>query len=94
MTGDGAIEDHLCCHRCHPRAAIGRSLRSRFDWLREPDPDAVGTPPLLMAFDVLHRDGRDLSAQPLRSHPGRDLLIRRRSKLLTKPMGVSTKPPR
>jgi hypothetical protein len=32
-------------------------LLSRFDWLREPGPDAVATPPLLMAFDLLYRDG-------------------------------------
>jgi hypothetical protein len=28
-------------------------LWSRFEWLREPDPSAVATPPLLMAFDLL-----------------------------------------
>ena len=28
-------------------------LRSRFEWLREPDPAAVATPPLFMAFDLL-----------------------------------------
>jgi hypothetical protein len=28
-----------------------QQLRSRFDWLREPDPAAVATPPLFMAFD-------------------------------------------
>jgi len=30
-------------------AIYDQELRSRFDWLREPDPDAVATPPLLMA---------------------------------------------
>jgi hypothetical protein len=30
-------------------------------WLREPDPDAVATPPLLMAFDLLYQDRRDLT---------------------------------
>jgi bifunctional non-homologous end joining protein LigD len=34
-------------------AIYDEQLRSRFEWLREPDPDAVATPPLLMAFDVL-----------------------------------------
>jgi hypothetical protein len=27
-----------------------QELRSRFAWLREPDPDAVASPPLLMAL--------------------------------------------
>ena len=40
-------------------------LRSRFDWLREPDPDAVASLPLYMAFELLYRDGRDLTACPL-----------------------------
>ena len=31
-------------------------IRSRFDWLREPDPDAIVTPPMFMVFDLLHRD--------------------------------------
>jgi ATP-dependent DNA ligase len=34
-------------------------LRSRFDWLREPDPEAVASPPVFMTFDLLYRDGRD-----------------------------------
>jgi hypothetical protein len=34
-----------------------------------PDPDAVATPPLYMAFDLLYRDGRALSARPLPSSP-------------------------
>jgi len=29
-----------------------QQLRSRFDWLREPDPAAVASPPLYMAFDL------------------------------------------
>jgi hypothetical protein len=41
-------------------AIYDEKLRSRFDWLREPDPDAVATPPLLMAFDLLHQDGREI----------------------------------
>jgi bifunctional non-homologous end joining protein LigD len=32
-------------------AIYDERLRSWFDWLRERDPDAVATPPLLMAFD-------------------------------------------
>lgn len=31
-----------------------------------PDPNAVATPPVLMAFDLMYRDGRDLRARPLR----------------------------
>ena len=44
-------------------AVYDQQLRSRFDWLREPDPDAVATPPVFMAFDVLYRDSRDLRAR-------------------------------
>jgi ATP dependent DNA ligase domain len=43
-------------------AIYDQQLRSRFDWLRELDPDAVATPPLFMVFDMLYRDGRDLTA--------------------------------
>jgi ATP-dependent DNA ligase len=32
-------------------AIYDQQLRSRSDWLREPDPDAVATPPLFIAFD-------------------------------------------
>src|SRR5262245_11956329 len=46
-------------------------LRSRFDWLREPDPDAVASPPLFLAFDLLYLDRRDLAGGPLRGrHAG------------------------
>jgi hypothetical protein len=49
------------------RCAIShQQLRSRFEWLREPDPTEVATPPLYMAFDILYRNGRDLTARPLR----------------------------
>ena len=41
-------------------------LRSRFEWLREPDPNGVATPPLLMVFDIVFHNGRDLCARPLR----------------------------
>jgi bifunctional non-homologous end joining protein LigD len=46
-------------------AIYDQQLRSRFDWLREPDPDAVASPPVYMAFDLLYHDGRDLTARPL-----------------------------
>jgi len=41
-------------------AIFDQQLRSRFDWLREPDPDAIATPPMFMVFDLLHRAGREL----------------------------------
>jgi bifunctional non-homologous end joining protein LigD len=47
-------------------AVFDRHLRSRFGWLREPDPEAVATPPLLMVFDLLYGAGLDLSKRPLR----------------------------
>jgi len=47
-------------------AIYDERLRSRFDWLREPDADAVATPPVFMAFDLLHQDGRELTRWPLR----------------------------
>jgi ATP-dependent DNA ligase len=46
-------------------------LRSRFEWLRRPDPEAVASPPVFMVFDLLYRDGRDLSARPLRDRRAR-----------------------
>jgi bifunctional non-homologous end joining protein LigD len=48
-----------------------QQLRSRFDWMREPDPDAVATPPLLMAFDLLYQDRRDLTGRQLRDRRAR-----------------------
>jgi bifunctional non-homologous end joining protein LigD len=47
-------------------AIFDERLRSRFDWLREPDGDAVAAPPMFMAFDLLHQDGRELTGRPLR----------------------------
>jgi bifunctional non-homologous end joining protein LigD len=47
-------------------AIFDQQLRSRFEWLRERDPDAGASPPLFMAFDLLHRDGRELTGRPLR----------------------------
>jgi bifunctional non-homologous end joining protein LigD len=52
-------------------AVFDQQLRSRFDWLREPDPDAIATPPMFMVFDLLHRDGRDLTGRPLRERRAR-----------------------
>jgi bifunctional non-homologous end joining protein LigD len=46
-------------------AIYDQQLRSRFDWLREPDADAIATPPMFMAFDLLHQDGRELTGRPL-----------------------------
>jgi bifunctional non-homologous end joining protein LigD len=46
-------------------------LRSRFEWLREPDPTTVATPPLFMVFDLLHHGVRDLTACPLRDRRAR-----------------------
>jgi bifunctional non-homologous end joining protein LigD len=46
-------------------AIFDQRLRSRFDWLREPDPAAVATPPVYIAFDMMFRDGRDLARLPL-----------------------------
>jgi ATP-dependent DNA ligase len=31
----------------------------------DPDQEAVATPPIFMVFDLMYRDGRDLSARPL-----------------------------
>jgi bifunctional non-homologous end joining protein LigD len=52
-------------------AIFYRQLRSRFDWLRDPDPEAVATPPLLIVFDMLYRSGRDLTQRPLRDRRAR-----------------------
>jgi len=52
-------------------AIFDQQLRSRFDWPREPDPDAVATPPLFMAFGLLYCDRRDLTARALRDRRAR-----------------------
>jgi bifunctional non-homologous end joining protein LigD len=52
-------------------AVFDQQLRSRFDWLREPNPDATATPPLFMAFDLVYRDARDLALRPLRDRRAR-----------------------
>src|SRR5206468_10431752 len=57
-------------------AVFDEQLRSRFEWLRNPDDSAVATPPVLIAFDVLYAKGRDISQRPLRERRARleDLL--------------------
>ena len=57
-------------------AVFDEQLRSRFEWLRDPDKSVVATPPVLIAFDVLYVKGRDVSQRPLRERPTRleDLL--------------------
>ena len=47
-------------------AIFDSQLRSRFDWLRDPDPVEMATPPLLIVFDLLYRAGRDQTKRPLR----------------------------
>jgi bifunctional non-homologous end joining protein LigD len=47
-------------------AIFDEQLRSRFEWLRQPDPEVVASPSVFMAFDLLYRDGRDVTARPLR----------------------------
>jgi bifunctional non-homologous end joining protein LigD len=46
-------------------AIFDQQLRSRFDLLQQPDPDVVATPPVFIAFDLLYRDGIDVSVRPL-----------------------------
>ena len=52
-------------------AIYDQQLRSRFDSLREPNPDAIATPPMLMVFDLLYEDGREFTGRPLRERRGR-----------------------
>jgi bifunctional non-homologous end joining protein LigD len=52
-------------------AIYDQQLRSRFEWLREPDLEAVASPPLFMAFDLLYYDRRDLTARRLRDRRAR-----------------------
>jgi bifunctional non-homologous end joining protein LigD len=52
-------------------AIYDEKLRSRFDWFREPDADAVATPPVFMAFDLLHQDGREFTGRPLHERRAR-----------------------
>jgi bifunctional non-homologous end joining protein LigD len=57
-------------------AVFDERLRSRFEWLRDPDDSVVAAPPVTIAFDVLYIKGRDVSQRPLRDRPARleDLL--------------------
>jgi bifunctional non-homologous end joining protein LigD len=65
-------------------AIFDRQLRSRFDWLRDPDPEEVATPPLLMVFDLLYRAGRDLRSRPLRERRARlEELVARGERVFT-----------
>ena len=52
-------------------AVFDDRLRSRFEWLRDPDESVVATPPVLIAFDVLYVKGRDVSQRPLRERRAR-----------------------
>jgi bifunctional non-homologous end joining protein LigD len=52
-------------------AVFDYQLRSRFEWLRDPDPEQVATPPLLMVFDLLYRAGRDQTKRPPRERRAR-----------------------
>jgi ATP-dependent DNA ligase len=45
-------------------AIFDQQLRSRFDWLRG-TPEALATPPIYIAFDVLYRSGKDETDRPL-----------------------------
>jgi bifunctional non-homologous end joining protein LigD len=48
-------------------AIFDAQLISRFEWLRHRSREAVATPPIYMAFDVLHVGGQDLRPLPLRA---------------------------
>ena len=39
--------------------------------MREPDRDAIATPPMFMVFDPLHCDGRELTGRQLRERRAR-----------------------
>src|SRR4029450_9587881 len=63
-------------------AIFDRQFRPRFDWLRDPDPEAVATPPLLMVFDLLYRAGCDQTKRPLRERRARlEELVARRERI-------------
>jgi bifunctional non-homologous end joining protein LigD len=68
-------------------AVFDAQLRSRFDWLRS-KPDALATPPMFIAFDLLYCNGLDVTTQPLQDRrirlevaiadaPGQVLPVRR-----------------
>jgi bifunctional non-homologous end joining protein LigD len=47
-------------------AVFDEQLVSRFEWLRGRPSNELATPPMFMAFDCLHFEGRDLRQLPLR----------------------------
>jgi ATP-dependent DNA ligase len=47
-------------------AVFDEQLVSRFEWLRGRPSNELATPPMFMAFDCLHLEGRDLRQLPLR----------------------------
>jgi ATP-dependent DNA ligase len=53
-------------------AIFDEQLISRFEWLRRQNREAVATPPIYMAFDVLQAGSRDLRGLALRGR--RDVL--------------------
>jgi len=48
-------------------AIFDEQLVSRFEWFRHRAREAVATPPIYMAFDVLEGGGQDLRRSPLRA---------------------------
>src|SRR5262245_8547487 len=46
-------------------AIFDNKLISRFEWFRKRPEDVASTPPIYMAFDCLHLEGRDLRPLPL-----------------------------
>ena len=52
-------------------AIYDQVLRPRFEWLRELNADAVATPTMLIAFDLLLHDGRELTGRPLHERRAR-----------------------
>jgi ATP-dependent DNA ligase len=52
-------------------AIFDPQLRSRLEWLGDPDPNAVASAPLFMVFDLLYHERRDLTARPLRDRRAR-----------------------
>jgi bifunctional non-homologous end joining protein LigD len=47
-------------------AIFDRELVSRFEWLRHLNHGDLATPPLFMAFDLLHLDQKDYRPEPLK----------------------------
>jgi bifunctional non-homologous end joining protein LigD len=47
-------------------AVYDEHLVSRFEWMRRRPPDAVASPPMFMAFDLLRLEGQDVRHEPLR----------------------------